>query len=316
MLVRMQLKWLQDRRCLPLTTAHRELYDIVHRLCLRELERFPNLVNCPDYNDRIQWLKLFDQSRDIIRCSDKILARDYVKEHVGEQYLVKLYQVHNHYDQIDFDALPDSFVIKTNHDSGTVILVRDKTELDHQAAKAKIEKALKNPYGWLNGEWAYLYITPKVFVEQFIITEDQKPPPDYKFHCADGKVRCLQYISDRGSVTKESIVQLDGKVTSTHFDHNMLHIEEFTVPTTWESMMSVAESLATPFKYVRVDMYSTNQNVYVGEMTFFPMAGCYKGEGQKKIGQLLDFDRTTYKPLLLPELEEERRRFMEKKCKV
>ncbi len=120
-------KWLNDKRQLPLTPANYELYNIIHRRYWDILHDFPNLINCHDFNDKIQWLKLFDQSPEIVSCVDKILVRDYVRERVGEEYLVKLFQVHDYFSQIDFDALPKSFVIKTNHDAGSVILVRDKS---------------------------------------------------------------------------------------------------------------------------------------------------------------------------------------------
>jgi len=158
-------KWLRDKRVLPLTSAHWELYNIIHHLCWRELHDFPNLINCRDFNDRLQWLKLFDQDPKIVQCSDKISVRDYVRERIGDGYLVELYQVHDRFAQIDFNALPNAFVIKANHDSGTVVLVRDKSKLDYDTVGARIDAALKRRYGWEKGEWAYSRIKPKVFVE-------------------------------------------------------------------------------------------------------------------------------------------------------
>lgn len=299
-------KWQRDCPLLPLTKGHRKLYEIIHRLCWQKLGGFPDLVNCRDFNDRIQWLKLFDQERKIIRCSDKILVRDYIQERVGDQYLVNLYQTHNHFDQIDFDSLPDSFVIKTNHDSGSIILVSDKKKFDRKAAKKKIETALSKPYGWLNGEWAYSFVKPRILVEEHIAPGQNTPPPDYKFHCVEGKFRWLQYIYDRGHDTKEVIVMPDGKATKIHFDHNMKHGRHFDLPDCWIKMIEIAERLSKPFKYVRVDMYVIGSRIIVGELTFFPLTGCYKSKGQKKLGQLLDFDRTTIKSFLLTELETER----------
>src|SRR5262249_33087614 len=110
-------KWQLDKRYLPLTPEHWELYDIIHRYCWGVLGEFPNLISCRDFNDKIQWLKLFDQSEEIVRCADKVLMRDYVRERVGEQYLVKLFQVREHFSEIDFDAVPNEFVIKANNDS-------------------------------------------------------------------------------------------------------------------------------------------------------------------------------------------------------
>lgn len=296
-------KWLRDKCHLPLTREYRELYDIIHRLCWRELGEFPDLVNCRDFNDRMQWLKLFDQNEEIIRCSDKVLVRGYIRERVGEEHLIKLYQVHDHFSGIDFTALPDSFVIKTNHDSGTVILVKDKSKLDYQLAETRIESALKQPYGWMNGEWAYSYIEPKVLIEEFIEPQNQAPPPDYKFYCIDGVVRFCHFIYDRGLDTKEQTIDLEGNDLSTELYPGFRPGTGFRKPFHWDRMVSVAERLGKGFKCVRIDLYCAADRIYAGEMTFWPMAGHYKGDGQKKLGQLLDFDRTTFKPFLITELE-------------
>jgi hypothetical protein len=306
--LRIQGKWMSDKRQLPLTRAHKELYRNIHLLYWRELHDFPNLVKCRDFNDRIQWLKLFDQSEEMVRCSDKILVRDYIRERIGEKYLVRLYQVRDHFSQIDFDALPKAFVIKVNHDSGTVTLVRDKTTLDRVAAEAKVETALKAPFGWENGEWAYAFVKPRVLVEEFIEPENPKPPPDYKFYVVEGKVRFLHYIYDRGFDTKEQTVDVDGNDLATSLYPHFKLGTGFAKPEPWEEMISVAERLGAGFKCVRVDLFCPGNKVYAGELTFWPMFGCYQGSGQKKLGQLLDFDRTTYKPCILPALKDSRKR--------
>jgi hypothetical protein len=262
---RLHAKWLYDRFRLPLLPEHYPLYRIIQQNYHKQLGCFPNLVNCRDYNDKIQWLKLFDQDEAEVRCSDKLLVREHVRERVGERYLVPIYQVADRYAGIDFSKLPNSFVIKTNHDSGTVMLVRDKGKLDHNQATLRIDASLQRIYGWQNGEWGYAGIKPKVFVEQFIDPENLSAPPDYKFHCVNGRVQLLQFIYDRGMAPKEQ-------------------------------MIAVAEAIAKGFKYVRVDLYYSSGRIYAGEMTFWPMAGCYHGDGQKRIGAYLDFDRRTVKP--------------------
>ena len=307
--LRLNIKWRVDCRSLPLTPAHRELYDIIHRLCWLELHVFPNLVNCRDFNDRIQWLKLFDQDPVIIRCSDKIRVRDYVRERLGDGYVVDLYQVHDRFDDIDFEALPNAFVIKTNHDSGTVMLVRDKSTFDRYEVRGRIERTLKQAYGWNNGEWAYSYIPPKVFVEEMIGLDLDGAPPDYKFHCVNGEVAWLQYIFDRGRDTKECIVDGNGVATSEHFDQNMQHSEVFIKPKAWDKLLWCARELSRGYKYVRVDLFARDERIFVGELTFYPLMGCYKTDGQRRLGQLLNFDRTTYKQFLIPTLEKQQSRF-------
>jgi hypothetical protein len=293
---RIRIKWLRDKFHLPLTVDLWELYLLCHRISWKELRDLPNLISPRDYNDRIQWLKLFDQSEEHVRCSDKIAVRDYVRERVGEKYLVKLYQTCERFDNIDFDKLPKSFVIKCNHDSGGVVLVRDIQKLDKSSAEQRLEESLGHVYGWDNGEWAYAFVRPRLLVEEFIQPHLDSPPPDYKFHCVEGKIKWLQYIYDRKLGTKEVIVSRGGEVVDCHFDHNMISTRDFIKPPEWEEMLVIAETLAKGWKYVRVDLYLSGGRIYVGELTFFPLFGCYQSEGQKQLGQFLDFDRTTFKP--------------------
>jgi TupA-like ATPgrasp len=289
-------KWARDARVLPLVDEHRTLYRNIHLLCLYQLSEFPNLVDCRDYNDRIQWLKLFDQGPEVVRCSDKLGLRDFVEARLGTGYLPQLLQVASRYDELDFAALPSRFVIKTNHDSGSVILVPSKDTIDHAANRQTIGASLARVYGWEKGEWAYSLIEPRVFAEAYLGSEQAERPADFKFHCVDGRVAWLQYIYDRGRGTKEAIVDTQGRVTPMHFDHNMQHSEAFEKPAAWDDLVRVAEVLAQGFKYVRVDLYAFDSRIVVGEMTFFPLMGCYRSADQKPLGQLLDFDRRSAKP--------------------
>jgi hypothetical protein len=300
---RIRMKWHSDRKTLPLEDESWEIYSIIHYLFLRELGRFPNLVNCQDYNDKVQWLKLFDQQLDIVRCSDKIAVRDYVQERLGEGFTPKLYQTAATLDGIDFSKLPRSFVIKTNHDSGSVILVRDRSQLDMETARTRISESLKITYGWPNGEWAYSFVPPRVLVEEFIRPDQLKAPPDYKFHCVDGKVRWLQFIYDRGHGAKEVITDRKGVPMGLHLYEGMEHVTTFDPPPQLEALATIAEQLARGWKYIRVDLFLDGGRILVGELTFYPGMGCYRGAGQPAIGKLLDFDRSTYRSPVVPSLK-------------
>ena len=299
---RIRLKWISDRRRLPLTENHWELYANCHRASWRELQDLPNLVNPRDFNDRIQWLKLFDQTEEHVRCSDKIRVRDYVRERVGNKYLVQLYQTCDSFDKIEFDRLPKSFVIKTNHDSGGVVLVRNKDEFDKAAARERIESSLQQTYGWENGEWAYAFVQPRVLVEEFIDPETNISPADFKFYVVNGVVKFMHYISERGSMTKEQTISPEGEDLATSLYPSFRLANSFQKPGCWQEMKDVAEQLGSGFKCVRVDLFHHQGCIYAGELTFWPMYGCYKGEGQKVLGQLLDFDRTTFKPPIYQQL--------------
>jgi hypothetical protein len=294
--LKIRLKWFADKRNLPLAPEHWELYAICHRIFWRELHDFPNLVNPRDFNDRIQWLKLFDQTEAHIQCSDKILVRDYVREKIGDEYLVKLYQTCDIFDQIDFSRLPNSFVIKTNHDNGTVILVKDKLVLDINETRRRIESALNKNFGWELGEWAYSFVRPRVLVEEFVDPDASSPPPDYKFQCVEGNVRFCRFTFDRGIDTKEIVLDREGHSLDFIIDEHFKRGTNFNRPQIWGRMVKLAENLSKGFKCVRVDFLYSGERVYVGELTFFPYFGAYKGIGQQKAGVLLDFDRTSFKP--------------------
>ena len=289
-------KWYRDKMSLPLTRDHWEIYDLIHRASWRRLEKLPNLRDPQDYNDRVQWLKLFDQREEMIRLGDKIAVRDYIREKTGERYLTKLLQVCETFDEIDFNRLPVRFVIKANNDSGNVVLVADKATLDKAEARQRMEFSLGRVYGWSGGEWHYAFMRPKIMVEEFLDTGTDLPPADYRFHCVNGQVRWIQNDIPFEPKMKEVIVDPRGCPMKVHFSSHKIYSEDFTRPPQWEEMTKLAETLSAGWKYVRIDMFVCGDRIYAGESTFMPYAGFYKGEGQTLMGRLLDFDRSTFMP--------------------
>jgi hypothetical protein len=289
------VKFFVDSRYLKIKWVHWKIYRIIHLLTLRWNDRFPDLINPKSFNDKIQWLKLFDQSWSVVHCTDKILMKNYVYDVLGDGFTPKLLAKAEDMSGVNLNDLPSSFVLKTNHDSGSVFIVKDKSDLDWGLVCGKVEKSLLRMYGWRNGEWNYSLIKPMVFVEEYLPGLDGAPPADYKFHCSNGEVLWLQYIYDRGINTKEVIVSPDGDVIDLQLDDKMLHSKKFELPDCFAQMKSVAMSLSREFKYVRVDLYLVGGRIYVGELTFYPAMGCYKGEGQQKLGDLLNFDMNNVK---------------------
>jgi hypothetical protein len=288
-------KWEEDSKSLPLKPEHRDLYFIIHQHMFRKLLRFPNLKDCQDFNDKIQWLKLFDQDEKKILCSDKLGVREFASSRIADKHLVPLYQVVNSFEQIDFDSLPSSFVLKTNHDSGSVILVREKDDLDIKKAKKFLDKSLNQKYGCQVGEWAYSLIKPKILVEFFIDPDGLAPPPDFKFYCVNGKVKFCHYIYDRGHKPKEQLITPDGKDIGVPLHPKFPLGDAFILPVNWNEMIKIAEKLSIGFKCVRVDLFSAAKGeIYLGEMTFWPQAGTYRGHGQRFHGKELDFDRESF----------------------
>lgn len=255
------------------------LLSEINQLCLRQLGRLPNIENPTGYNDKIQWLKLHDQRLSQIAACDKIKARSLVP-------------VENQIPFVDASR-PESYplMVKTNHDSGGSRIARNAFE--YRAAMSVLGKRLSSPYGTDKGEWAYRYIEPKIFCEKYT----PEASVDYKFHCVNGRVAWVQVIWDRASgKPKEAIFMPDGTIADLHMDEKMVHTpNQHRHPGTeaWAKMTSLAETLAAPYRYVRVDLYWAGIPLF-GELTFWPRAGCYKSKDEPIFGDILDID-TSYR---------------------
>ena len=146
--LRIRLKWRRDRKHLPLTGEHWELYRILHRDSWRRARRLPDLVHGRSFNDHVQWLKLFDQDERMVQLSDKVGVRSHVEARLGSGHLPTLLQVGKQFDDIDWDALPAAFVVKATNDSGSVVVVPDRSRFDREAARARIERGLRRVTGF------------------------------------------------------------------------------------------------------------------------------------------------------------------------
>jgi hypothetical protein len=291
-------KWARDCEALPLLSSHRQLYDIIHLKYWRKFGFPPNLQSPEDFNDKVQWLKLFDQSPDMTRCADKVEARDYAEmrlDGLKGARLTKCYAVLDSPRLLDFNNLPNSFVIKANHDSGSAILVRDKRNYNLAEIKKRLKRAIAVDWGYFGGEWAYLGIQKRILVEELIDTADGRPPADWRFHCINGSIKWIQYTYDHKIDTKEIILDPDGVRLDVQMSPHFKRGEAYCLPEEWETLKLAAERLSRGWKYVRVDLYCEAGEVFFGEMTFYPKAGLYRGCGQKVLGKFMEFDRSTFK---------------------
>lgn len=290
-------KWLADTVALDIDPRLRGLHETIHQIAYKNLARFPNLVLPENYNDRIHWLMLFDQDERVVQCSDKLAVREYVRARVGDQYLTRLHAEAATTRELDWATLPPACVIKTNHDSGTVFLVPDKATADFQAIRQRLDASLGRVFASERGEWAYGLIPPRILVEEHLNPTSPIPPPDYKFHCIEGRVSFVQFIMDRGHHPKEAILDPQWRRLPIHFDR---HFSECPAapdrPANLAEMEEVVEALAKGFKYVRVDVYNLAGRVVFGEMTFFPTSGTYHGYGAYQLGPYMQFDLLSRKP--------------------
>ena len=240
------------------------------------------LKNPQTYSEKLQWLKLHEGDPIYTRMVDKAEAKKYVTEIIGEEYIIPTYGVWNHFDEIDFDKLPDQFVLKTTHDSGGVIICKDKKTLDKNAAKVKLEKSLKNDYYYTSKEWPYKNVVPRIIAEKYMEDESGELC-DYKLFCFDGKMKALFIATDRFTSGEETKFDF--------FDENFNHLpftnghpnatKPIKKPESFQQMKDLAEKLSKKIPHVRVDFYCTNGKIYFGELTFFHWGGFKRFEPEE-----------------------------------
>lgn len=284
--------YLLDRDRLQVPAHLRSDYRRLYLRTWKHLDRPPDILSPESYNDKIKWLMLFARDPAAVRLADKLAVRDYVREAVGGAILNDVYAVWDRAEDIDITALPQAFVLKTNHDSGSVWVVPDKSRFDTQRTKAEIAARLARPFGREKGEWHYSHIIPKAFAEEYL-SGGTEGIPDYKFHCASGRVAFVQYITDRATgAPREMVLTPDGRKTGMRLDHHFDTGTNFAKPGTWEDMIDIAERLSAPFRCVRVDLYDADVGIRFGEMTFFPRNGNFRGGNQVQLGRMIQFDMT------------------------
>lgn len=234
-----------------------------------------NLKTPKTFNEKIQWLKLYDNKPIKVRLADKYLVREWIQEKLGSEYLIPLLGVWDSPDEVDFSTLPDRFVLKANHGSGMILIVKDKSSLNVKKARKSMTEWLKNPYGLLSGEQHYHLIPRKIIAEEYI-EQNNGNLYDYKIHCFNGNPELIQVIGDRDFHThflRNLYYDTNWKALPITYNYP-LYEEEMPRPAQLEQMLSIAQKLCRDFIYVRVDFYLLdNGEIKFGEMTFHPYSG-------------------------------------------
>lgn len=224
------------------------------------------------FNQKIQFRKLFDKNPLYSLCSDKYRVREYVKDKIGEEYLVPLYLATEKLTKEQWDKLPDQFVAKTTHSSGHVQIVTDKSNADYEKVSKELCRQLREKYGTLSMESYYNDIEPMVIVEKML----SRDPDDYKFHCfkqKDGTFKMfVQVMYDRRAEVKKQIFDENFNLQPFIYERP-LGDRKLEKPEGFEKMKELAYKLAEDFDYVRVDFYNQNGKIYFGELTFCPVSG-------------------------------------------
>ena len=250
-----------------------------------------NLKDPKDYNEKVQWLKLYDRKTEYTKMVDKFEAKKYVAGILGEKYIIPNIGVWNKFEDIDFDSLPNQFVLKCTHDSGGLVIVRNKTEFDYDAARKKINECLRKNYYWHAREWPYKNVIPRIIAEQYLENDPDEGLHDYKVWCFNGKARYIQYISGRLDKTYEGFYDLDWNLQPFTY-RNPKVLRPMEKPKQMEELIELADKLAERHAFIRNDFYILPDNtIKFGEMTFYTVSGLQKWTPEwadRKLGDMID----------------------------
>jgi hypothetical protein len=228
------------------------------------------------YNEKLQWLKLYDRNPQYIKLVDKYEVRKYIADKIGKEYLIPLLGVWNKFEDIEFDKLPEQFVLKCTHDSGSTIVCKDKNSLDIIQARKKINHCLRKNFYYNEREWPYKNIKPRIIAEKYMVDESGVELKDYKFFCFNGQPKALHVIYDREIRANADFFDIQFNklpVKRSFYEESNRHLIK---PAGFDKMIEISEILSKGFRHIRVDLYNISGKIYFGELTFYPCSGFKK----------------------------------------
>lgn len=233
-----------------------------------------NLKSPQTFNEKLQWLKLYNRNSQYTSMVDKYIGKQFVSRVIGEQFTIPTFGVWDRFEDIDFDFLPNQFVLKCTHDSGCVVICKNKKDFDKAAAKQKLEKSLARSFYYYSREWPYKGVPRKIIAEKYMEDKTFHELRDYKFFCFGGQVKCFKVDFDRFIDHHANYFDRDGNLLK--FGEVVcppVYDRKIELPKTLKKMIELAEKLSTGIPFLRVDFYEVNGKIYFGELTFFPASG-------------------------------------------
>lgn len=257
--------------------------------------RILHLKNPQTFNEKLQWLKLYDRKPEYTTMVDKYAVKQYVADKIGAQYIIPTLGVWDRFDDIDFDSLPDQFVLKCTHDSGGLVICRDKSKFDKEDAKKKIEISLKHNYYWSGREYPYKNVKPRIIAETYMQIKDKVVPEDYKVYCFHGKPKYIVVFHNRFNESED----LSESVYDTNWEKQNISLDDhFKVsdavepkPQGLDCMLNLSEILSEGLAQSRIDFYIVDGKIYFGEITLYTAGGFAKMTPEEmdiRLGKLVD----------------------------
>jgi len=276
--------------CLP----ENKYPDYLKRWFYKTTGEYLNLERPLTYNEKIQYLKLYEKSPLKTQMADKYEVRSYIEEKIGKGYLIPLIGVYDSFDDIDFDTLPNQFALKCNHGSGYNIICKDKAQFDKQAARKQVNEWMSTNYAFLYGlELQYADVKPKIVIEEFISNRNGEDLIDYKFWCFGGKAHFVQCSSRNQKRVEMIFYDLEWNRQDFYYVNQIPY--DFPKPDNLDEMIELAERLSKGFPHIRVDLYRMDDgHIYFGEFTFTSRSGICPWKpayANRMMGDLIKLER-------------------------
>ena len=253
-----------------------------------------NLKNPTRYTEKLQYLRLFVYPKNplVTQCAGRVGVREYLKKKGFCDKLIPIYGVYDKFEDIDFDKLPNQFVMKCSHASGFNYICKDKSQMNKEEIRAKFNKWLSTNYGKQTVEYHYAPIKPQIIIEEFLNQPNQISPIEYKIHVFNGKAKSMYIVTSRGVDIRYNNYYIDWKpFDGSQFNGWKKTEKQINIPNHWQDMVEMAEIIAKPFPFVRVDLYNIDGKIYFSEMTFTPAKGTLILDDDKcdyEMGEWLD----------------------------
>ena len=242
------------------------------------------------FNEKLQWLKLHDRKDIYTTMVDKYEVKKYVAGIIGKEYIIPTLEVHDKFDEIDFDKLPSQFVIKCTHDSGGLVICKNKKEFDIEEAREKINRCLKQNYYYSGREWPYKNVKPRIIIEKYMEDESGYQLKDYKLFCFNGEPELIMVDSDRFSDHKRNVYDKKWRKIDVNINFPNCNVD-FEKPMDLEKMLRLSKKLSKGIPFVRIDFYIIKDKIFFGEITFYPGSGFQVITPEiwnKKLGDMID----------------------------
>lgn len=250
-----------------------------------------DLTNPHSFTEKIQWLKLYDKKDIYTIMADKYAVKEYVLQKTGANIAIPTIGIFKNFDDVPFNLLPNSFVIKCTHDWNSVIICHNKSDLNLEEVKSKINNALKKNHYYHSLEWAYKNITPQIIIEPFLSNDGVTAPIDYRVYCFNGIPQFIHLTIDKFNNRKALFLDTNWKICNIQRDGLSSYPGLVDKPSQLNIMLEVASKVSSDIPFLRVDFYIVNERLFIGECTFYPAEGFrafIPSSLNIKIGELID----------------------------